>query len=349
MAESPRYPRALCLSVRRGPVLASFTYNFTHKALFLSTMIDPSDAGASEEGLVEPAPSADFDGLSTVLDRMRLRYFPVWAFLVMVVSATVVQFLPVSFETSPGLLGGAVVAVTILGWVGWEMVGHRLHLSALFGPVPRSPVVWGTVATMVVAMELFENAEFTLLFPWLEETAPLLADWYQVNAVSDLPRGTWAYLARVANPVLVAPLIEELFFRGLLYQRWARSWGRPRWALAASAIAFAAVHGNVVGTLLFAVVATFLYLQSRSLWAPVVFHAAANGLAALGGLPIESGFEAVGIRSEQTIGMWCFALAIPLLGWFLWNRSSFLSEPLPYIENLVASRLEPPLDTLPNA
>lgn len=312
-------------------------------------MIDSSNAGTSEEHLVELAPSADLDGLSTALDRMRLRYFPIWGLLVAVVFATVVQFLPVSFQTSPGILGGALVVIVIAGWVGLEMVEHRLHLSALFGPVPRSPVVWGTVATMILALGLFQAAEFALLVPWLEETAPLLADRYQDSAAADLPSGTWAYLARMASIVLVAPLIEELFFRGLLYQRWAHSWGRPWWALVASAVAFAVLHGHVFGAFLFAVIATFLYLQAQSLWAPVIFHIAANGLAMLGGSPIESGFETMGVQGPQTIGVWCIALVAPILGWFFWSQSSFLSRPLPYVKNLVTGRLEPPLDTVPNA
>jgi len=307
--------------------------------------MDNSPRGeAPEERSVEPVRAANSNDLSTALDRMRLRYFPVWGFLVMVVSIIVVQFLPVSFETSPGLLGGIVVAITVTGWVGWEVVKHRLHLSALFGPIPRRPIEWGTVVVMVFALKLFQGAEFALLVPWLEEVAPPLADWYQISAADDLPSGTWAYLVRVTPPVFVAPLLEEIFFRGLLYQRWAHSWGRPRWALAASAVAFAAVHGHIIGTLLFSIVATFLYLQTRSLWAPIAFHALGNGLVALGGFPIRKGFEVVGIQGQQTVGVWCIVLAAPILGWFFWNQRSLLSKPLPYVENLVTNRLEPSLD-----
>lgn len=302
-------------------------------------MTDFSNDAAPGQPLIESTPAADFGGLSTALDRIRLRYFPVWALAVMVISVVVVQFLPVSFEASPGVLGGAMVVITIVGWMGWTVTRHRLHLSALFGPFPKRPVVWGTAAVMVVAVDLFQGAEFALLVPWLEDAAPLMADWYQVSAADDLPSGTWAYLTRTVPPVLVAPLVEEVFFRGLLYQRWARSWRRPRWALAASAVAFAAVHGHVVSSLLFAIVATLLYLQTRSLWVPVVFHSVGNGVVALGGLPITSGFEAVGIQAQQTVGVGCLVLALPLLGWFFWTHRSSLFDPLTYLQNLSSRRL----------
>jgi len=100
---------------------------------------------------------------------------------------------------------------------------HRLQLSALFGPVPRSPTVWGAVAVLILVIDLFSRAELALLVPWLERTVPALADWYRINAVGDLPSGTWAYVVRVTPPVLLAPLVEETFFRGLFYQRWAHS------------------------------------------------------------------------------------------------------------------------------
>jgi len=105
------------------------------------------------------------------------------------------------------------------------------------------------------------------------------------------------------------------------------------------------MHGNVVGAILFAIVTTFRYLQARSLWAPIGFHVVLNGMAVLGGLPLQAGFEGIGVGGEQTIGVVCLVVAIPLLAGYLWWQASSLYDPLPYVENMVAERLVPPSKT----
>ena len=245
------------------------------------------------------------------------------------------------YENTPAVLGRSSLVVLVVGWAGWTKWRHGLQLSALFGRVPRRLSIWGTAALLLFAVTLFGEAEFAMFVPWLETNAPSLADWYQMNAVGDLPSETWAYLARVVPPVLVAPFIEEMFFRGFLYQRWARSWRRPGWALGASALVFTLFHGNIVSTFLFAVITTLLYLEARSLWVPIGFHMAANGIAVLGGLPIERGLSVVGIEAEPVIGLVGLIAAGSILGGFFWWQGPSLHGPLPYTKNVVADRLEP--------
>ncbi len=79
-------------------------------------------------------------------------------------------------------------------------------------------------------------------------------------------------LAPVAG--LAAPLAEEWLFRGWYFRRLARR--GPLWmAYAASALMFAAIHGNVHGIpiyLLQACVFAFAYARSGRLWAAVGVH-----------------------------------------------------------------------------
>jgi len=171
-------------------------------------------------------------------------------------------------------------------------VGQGLDLSALFGPLPSSPSAWGTVLVGVLAVDLLNSAEFHLLVPWLEQVAPRLADRYVMNAV-ETPTGTREYLRLIGSGVIAAPLVEEVLFRGVVYQRWAYAWNRPVLALGAAAVPFALLHGHVLGAFVFAGVTTLLYVHTRSLWAPIAMHALGNANALFGGLPVEAGFELI--------------------------------------------------------
>lgn len=78
--------------------------------------------------------------------------------------------------------------------------------------------------------------------------------------------------------VIGSPLVEELFFRGLLLRSLARRFS-PRWAVAISALAFGVVHGQplqFLGLVAFGVVLGVLALRSGRLGPGLVAHAAFN-------------------------------------------------------------------------
>ena len=80
---------------------------------------------------------------------------------------------------------------------------------------------------------------------------------------------------------LVAPLAEEVFFRGYLYAGLRREWGAG-WAMAASALIFALVHvipGVVPPVFLMGVLFAFINEQTGSVWPCVALHSAVNSLA----------------------------------------------------------------------
>jgi hypothetical protein len=80
------------------------------------------------------------------LDRIRLRYFPLWAIGILFGCILVVQPLPVSLETSPALLGSLSLALIVVSWIGWTARRHKLSFRALFGSVPRNASAWGASA-----------------------------------------------------------------------------------------------------------------------------------------------------------------------------------------------------------
>jgi membrane protease YdiL (CAAX protease family) len=100
-----------------------------------------------------------------------------------------------------------------------------------------------------------------------------------------IPEGTFDSALTVSAGfvavVLVAPLAEELFFRGFVFGGLVDRLGVPG-AAAASGLLFSLVHGQMGLILPFALIGVllaYLYYRSGSLWPAVLAHLVYNGLA----------------------------------------------------------------------
>lgn len=81
----------------------------------------------------------------------------------------------------------------------------------------------------------------------------------------------------------IAPLVEEFFFRGFLFQSLRNSWGPSR-AMLASAVIFSAIHFDLdkfVPLAIFGVALAFVFHKTDSLWPCILMHALNNALAFL--------------------------------------------------------------------
>jgi len=271
----------------------------------------------------------------TALARIRVHHLALWAvFALCMVAGVLIAFGPEpGTDISNSTLGIAAIGLTTVGWLGQALWRQGLDLRALFGSPPSSRSAWGTVLVGVLALDLFNSAEFHLLVPWLEQVSPWLADRYLMNAV-ETPGGRGEYLRLIASGVIAAPLVEEFLFRGVVYQRWAYAWDRPALALGAAAVPFALLHGHFLGAFIFGGSATLLYVHTRSLWAPIGMHAIGNANALLGGVPVEAGFEFItGGAGDHIFGWVSLAVSSILLAWLVWRCGGALYEPLPYVEH----------------
>lgn len=108
---------------------------------------------------------------------------------------------------------------------------------------------------------------------------------YESASASVMREAFWIQLLAV---VVFAPVAEELLMRGLIYGRLKSMTGNIKLAILASSLLFALFHGNIVqGIYAFALGALFAWLMERckTLWAPVLAHAAANAVTLALSLP----------------------------------------------------------------
>ena len=106
--------------------------------------------------------------------------------------------------------------------------------------------------------------------------------WHQPPALPEALRGLSGARGVVTAVLVVgwAPLAEETFFRGFLFQGLVASLGPVR-AAAASALLFATGHGSVAllaPTSASGLLLTWLFARTRSLWPCVLAHALQNGI-----------------------------------------------------------------------
>jgi membrane protease YdiL (CAAX protease family) len=105
-----------------------------------------------------------------------------------------------------------------------------------------------------------------------------------------LQRGTFSFEDNAGEPltfvvmlgaaVTVAPLAEEILFRGIIFPRLSRAVGAMASALLSSAV-FGLAHGDPLGSTFLALLLLGAYLQTRSLWVPVLTHSLTNLIPSL--------------------------------------------------------------------
>jgi membrane protease YdiL (CAAX protease family) len=136
-----------------------------------------------------------------------------------------------------------------------------------------------------------------LLDEWTALAAqnPLLAQLSQANTLDMLSRqaNTETFGILLVALALAPALGEEIVFRGLIGNGLVRRWGTIAGVLLTSVL-FAGVHGfppHALATLPLALFLHFAYLQTRSLWVPIILHACNNALSvAMLKLPIVQEF-----------------------------------------------------------
>ena len=232
----------------------------------------------------------------------------------------------------------------------------RLNWRGLFGRWPRRDEL--PLLAVIVPVDLLSLGAAMAVFIPLSYLAPHFVERVVLGPSELLDAhspGQWLGLVLVA--AVAAPLIEELFFRGILLHRWARRWGTGP-AVVASSVLFAVLHGEWIGHFLFAVAMCALYLRTRTLWLPILAHALSNFALALTTLPdalkpvvtttepdtLES------MRAQWPLGVLSLVGGVMLLAWYLhryWESGRLratLTGPVPY-DVYAASATAPPDST----
>lgn len=93
-----------------------------------------------------------------------------------------------------------------------------------------------------------------------------------------------SYLWELVAVCILGPILEELMFRGLIYNSVERAFRSPLPAILLSGLLFGIWHGNLVQsvyTAVMGIIVAFVYHRTRSLWFPIGIHMVNNLLSTL--------------------------------------------------------------------
>lgn len=175
-------------------------------------------------------------------------------------------------------LAGSVVIFGILrNKISWQSMGIFPQQKIL-----RYAMIGGGLAFAIIPIRLLVGA----LGLWVENL--IFGDLRSLNFREDiLSVGTdswYGVLLMVIGVGILAPIAEELFFRGLLYD-WFRQKTGVVWGIMLSSLLFALAHYDslaVVGSsFVMGLAMAFAVEKTRSLWIAIFMHVATNSGAVI--------------------------------------------------------------------
>lgn len=170
------------------------------------------------------------------------------------------QSMPLSFAL--------IISIVATGLMAWHLIHfnyvklNKETLSSLPGKATCLYIIMGTAA--IVWMN------------WLSEMVDL------PDTTGDLMLRMKDNIFGIISVCVVAPIFEEMFFRGAIEGYLLRKWQNPRWAILVSALVFGLIHGNpaqILFAFLFGLILGELYYRTGSLLPGIILHFINNTLS----------------------------------------------------------------------
>ena len=153
--------------------------------------------------------------------------------------------------------------------------------------------------------------------------------WWQGNTDTLIASGI-----NIVTMVIVAPVVEELFFRGFLLNRLWHKYGFGAGAVLSS-IAFAIGHVEMLGAMVFGIVLSVIYARTGSLIGPILVHMANNAIVVMlmlteGALTGDiANWTLDGFRSDWWLAVAGAIVGVPWLAWYCWMHLRAETHPQP--------------------
>ncbi len=286
-------------------------------------------AGVGGEEPRNPAPRAD-PGAANPFATLRVRWSIPW----LVGAGSVLAALAFGVTLALGIdpedtsarlfISGAGLYGGLLVWVLVAFRRHGVAFGGLFRPLAktiagrRSAFGFRLLGLLAVTMSFSLSSGMVFLY-LVSVLSPDLLRFLLEGGLQPPGEGAAGWLGFAAMTVVAAPLCEELFFRGVLVNRWGTKWGLGS-AVIVSSLIFGVLHANPIGIGMVGVVVALLYIQTHNLLVPILFHAANNLIPTLAFLFMDDSAEPFDLAAEiQALqdgvgwGAGLLALSLPFL------------------------------------
>jgi membrane protease YdiL (CAAX protease family) len=211
-----------------------------------------------------------------------LLVFVLWILLFIVGGALGSQF---NLPVDAGLL--IVFGEAILLLPAWYFTLHKYKTTwADLGLRAFQPRAVGLGCSLMVASVMVNFVYALFLAQFGLQIQPEMQQIFQ---------GTEFPLALFFGGAIVAPFVEEIFFRGFVFTGLRGKWGWPKAALASAGL-FALAHvvpTSLLPIFILGLIFAFLFQASGSIWPAILMHMLTNTIALLAAYAISRGWVQV--------------------------------------------------------
>ena len=258
-----------------------------------------------------------------------MRSLVIWAAVnalaAVVLLAAVADVLGLDSDDEGWIFAAAIVwaYAALAAWLAWQVRRRRVSIRRLLGSRPER-YDWLLTAGILAAAVIFSFGSAILISALLSYVGPGWAESF-VGADDWLNEGPVVFLLVIV--LVVAPVIEEVLFRGVVLHRIAVKWGLGP-AIVVSSAVFGLLHVNFVGVGVLGIVMALLYVRTRTLIVPIACHVLNNAVAVslviLAMLTNAPGEEQAGLTSAQArdgivVGLALLLLSVPVLAYFVYT------------------------------
>ncbi|MDR3597527.1 type II CAAX endopeptidase family protein [Clostridium sp.] len=304
--------------------------NLTKSELFNSNNAKILDVQSEE---IESVERLEAQQSYEVFKRLKLRSLPIWLVISFIITLVILGIAKVNIKDP--LINNFMELIPYVLAIIWLLNKKRklnIQLKSLIGKPPENYKWWKLIFGVIVVFLFSFGSTFVLNY-CLSYLAPhYLLSHYNASK----PAYTIVAKAfKILVAVLVAPFVEELFFRGLMLHRFAAKWN-INVAIILSSILFGILHFNFIGITMFGFIMCIVYLKTRSLIPTMIMHSLNNLLAESITLLASNSSKAPltvnSMRSTFWLGIVLMAITGPLLIHYIYRSWPKKDDDLPYFK-----------------
>ena len=272
-------------------------------------------------------------------DSIKIRSLAFWMVLSLIVIIIIMGTMGSELD---GPLGDIILMflfyAIIVVWIMWKFRSFDVDYKKIIGKFPPD-YKWWWILGIVALLIFFSVGTIWLLFYPLSFIAPSYVNGFlnenSFYTTADTTSPLVYNFLVVLITVLIAPIVEEFLFRGVIMQRLAVKWGITAGVLISSFI-FGILHGDIIGAFVFGIFMSLLYINTRTLLVPIACHVLNNGLAfglSFIGILLGESETATTVAQFQSDILYVIPLLVttPIVIYFVYKNWPKKDTKLPYL------------------
>ena len=272
-------------------------------------------------------------------DSIKIRSLAFWMVLSLIIIIIIMGTMGSELD---GPLGDIILMflfyAIIVVWIMWKFRSFDVDYKKIIGKFPPD-YKWWWILGIVALLIFFSVGTIWLLFYPLSFIAPSYVNGFlnenSFYTTADTTSPLVYNFLVVLITVLIAPIVEEFLFRGVIMQRLAVKWGITAGVLISSFI-FGILHGDIIGAFVFGIFMSLLYINTRTLLVPIACHILNNGLAfglSFIGILLGESETATTVAQFQSDILYVIPLLVttPIVIYFVYKNWPKKDTKLPYL------------------